>query len=191
MRNTRIARSTRNVRTKRRALSRLTIALLAATGLALSGPGTAQATTTTDIPAPTAAWRLGHGEVLRHGRPAALQPRPHRLLRRPQVPEHLPRLRRDTRLRRLQAGRHPPQRPQPAGLPRGPRQHRLLVQGVRRHRPHLRLPAPGRHVRPRHQLRGPHPAAGVAADLLLRRGQLGPLRTPPVPHPRPSAPTST
>ncbi|WP_411149540.1 hypothetical protein [Streptomyces sp. A30] len=54
MRNTRIARSTRNVRTKRRALSRLTIALLAATGLALSGPGTAQATTTTDIPAPTA-----------------------------------------------------------------------------------------------------------------------------------------
>ncbi|CAM5737885.1 hypothetical protein SALBM311S_03742 [Streptomyces alboniger] len=38
----------------RRALPRLTIALLAATGLALSGPGTAQATTTADIPAPTA-----------------------------------------------------------------------------------------------------------------------------------------
>ncbi|WP_405616133.1 hypothetical protein [Streptomyces sp. NBC_00076] len=33
---------------------RLTIALLAATGLALPGPGAAQATTTADIPAPTA-----------------------------------------------------------------------------------------------------------------------------------------
>jgi hypothetical protein len=41
-------------RNTRRALTRLTIALLAATGLALSGPGTAQATTTVDIPAPTA-----------------------------------------------------------------------------------------------------------------------------------------
>ncbi len=57
MRNTRSTRrspKTPNVPSTRRALSRLTIALLAGTGLALSGPGTAHATTTTDIPAPTA-----------------------------------------------------------------------------------------------------------------------------------------
>lgn len=47
-------RNSWNARRSRRALARLTIALLAATGLALSGAGTAQASVTTEIPAPTA-----------------------------------------------------------------------------------------------------------------------------------------
>ncbi|MDH6630554.1 hypothetical protein M2271_008415 [Streptomyces sp. LBL] len=53
VRNVRKDRQAWGVRNKRRALTRLTIALLAATGFALSGPGTARATTTVDLPAPT------------------------------------------------------------------------------------------------------------------------------------------
>lgn len=64
----------RNTQTMRRRLARLTTALLATTGLALSGPGTAHATTTTDIPAPTAggvsATVKFHGAVVpRHYNP--------------------------------------------------------------------------------------------------------------------------